>query len=215
MGQIFILFYFCTLVVSLVYFKKYVDTPLRFFPLLIAYTLFNEALGYFIMSYEEFTFFEEDEYNWHNIIIYNIYQVVFFAYLFWLYHQLITSSTYKMIISIGGLLTILAYIFSAFIQDPFHTSLFYADTLGSVLIVLTIVLHFSTMKKLTRYNLMMWINLGMLIFYVYLPFDVLNAYLNEEFYLENNLRHILWVLIYIMYGLFMFGFIISKRSAFR
>lgn len=199
----------------MVHFKKFVDTPLRFFPLLIAYTLFNEILGFFILEFEEFSFFDQQKYNWHNIIIYNIYQVIFFAYVFWLYCQLERLKQHRTIIVICGLITFLAYFISLFFQDPFHTSLFYADTIGSLATILVILLHLKSLNKLTRFNLMVWINWGMLIFYLYLPFDVLNAYLNLDFYLENHLRLVLWVVVCVMYSLFTLGFIISKRIAFR
>ncbi len=211
----YFIFYIVALLISLVYFKKFVDTPLRYFPLLIAYTLFNELLGYFIQHYEQYTFFEEAEYNFHNIIIYNIYQVIFFGYLFWLYYQLEKHRFYKRGILICGTATFLAYFISLFFQDPFHISLFYADTIGSLATVIIILLHFCRLEKVTRFNLMVWVNWGLLVFYLYLPFDVLNAYLNVDFYLEYHLRQVLWAVVAIMYSFFIIGFLVSKRVAFR
>lgn len=205
--------------VSLVHFKKFVDTPVRYFPLLIAYTLFNEVLGYFVINFEEFSFFDEEEYNWHNVIIYNIYHLVFLAYVFWLYREVVKSKIYKKAIKVGALITFLSYGVSLFFQDPFHSNLYYADCVGCVMTIMAIGLHFQEIKKsnggVNKYNLMVWIGSGLLIFNLFFPFYILNGYLNADFYLAYHLRQILWGVISIMYGLFIVGFLISKRSAFR
>ena len=205
--------------VSLANFKKFVDTPLRFFPLLIAYTLFNEVLGFFILEFEEFSFFDEEAYNWHNVIIYNIYHLVFLAYIFWLYYKVVHDKKNKKIIKIGAIVTFLSYGISVFFQDPFHSNLFYADCVGCLTTIMAIVLHFKEIKRtnggINQFNLMVWINGGLLVFNLFFPFYILNGYLNVEFYLEYQLRQVLWVVISIMYSLFTIGFIISKRSAFR
>jgi len=208
-----------TLVIALVNFKKFVDTPLRFFPLLIAYTLFNEILGYFIFYFEEFTFFDEKEYNWHNVIIYIIYHLIFSAYVFWLYHEVIKNKKSRKMVKVGAILTFSSYLISLFFQDPFHSDLYYADCVGCIVTIVIILLHLKEVKKtnggMNRYNLMVWISWGMLVFNIYFPFYILNGYLNADFFLEYHLRQVLWVVICIMYGLFSAGFLISKRSAFR
>ncbi len=215
----YFLFYLIALVVSLIHFKKYVDTPLRFFPLLIAYTLFNEVLGFFILQFEAFSFFDEEKYNWHNVIIYNIYHLLFLSYIFWLYYKVLKKKRDKRIIQIGAFVTFLSYGISFFFQDPFHSNLYYADCIGCMATVMAIVLHFKeisgTNGGINRYNLMVWVNCGLLVFNVFFPFYILNGYLNVEFYLQYHLRQILWAVISIMYSLFIIGFIISKRSAFR
>lgn len=207
------------LVVSLINFKKFVDTPLRLLPLLIAYTLFNELLGYFVINFEEFSFFDEEEYNWHNVIIYNIYHLVFLAYIFWLYHEVLKNKTNKKTIKIGALVTFLCYAISLFFQDPFHSNLYYADCISCIVTIMGITLHFQEIKRtnggVNRYNLMVWINSGLLVFNLFFPFYILNGYLNVDFYLEYHLRQILWGVVSTMYLLFIIGFIISKRSAFR
>lgn len=205
--------------VSLVHFKKFVDTPLRFFPLLIAYTLFNEILGYFIINYPEYSFFDEEEYNWHNVIIYNIYHLVFLGYIFWLYLKVVRNNTFRMIIKWAIGTTFLSYGISLFFQDPFHSNLYYADCVGCLAQLICIVLHFKELNafnnSFNRYNLMVWIGSGLVVFNLFFPFYILNGYLNVDFYLEYHLRQVLWGVVSIMYLLFIVGFIISKRIAFR
>jgi len=121
----YFIFYFIALVVSIVTFKKYFDTPLRFFPLLIAYTLFNELLGYFIITYEDFSFFNSPEYQWHNVIIYNIYNLFFYGYLLWVYYKLLKQRRQQDLIRIFAVILLLVYGVSLFFQDPFHSGLYF------------------------------------------------------------------------------------------
>lgn len=216
MFPFYIILYFLALVVSLLTTKKYYDTPLRYFPLLIAYTFFNELLGYLIANNEEFSLFEDPAYDWHNVIIYNIYDIFFFGYIFWLYHKLLKQRTPIKGFAISLLL---AYIVSLFFQDPFHSDLYYASCLGCVFVVCTIVLHFKQFRKVNntqpnKHNHMVWFGAGMLIFHLFYPYYILNGYLNVEFFLEYKLRQILWVVISVMYSLFTIGFMLGRRSKF-
>ena len=204
---------------SLIYYKKFVDTPLRFFPLLIAYTLFNEALGFFILHFEEYSFFSQEEYNWHNVIIYNVYKLFFFGYLFWVYHSLLKRPNHLKLLKIGISICLIAYLINPFFLDPFHSDLYYADAIACFVLIVAILLHLKEIVLLkggiNRFNLMIWIGTGLLVFSFYFPFYLFNGYLNVDFFLTYHLRQILWVLVCVMYGLFIIGFIISKRSAFR
>lgn len=219
MFSFYFFFYLAALIASLIYYKKYVDTPLRYFPLLIAYTLFNEILGYFVFHYEEYSFFKELKYHWHNVIIYNIYHLFFLGYIFWLYVKLVRNPFHKQLINGLIILTFLSYGVSLFFQDPFHSNLFYADVVGCITMILAIALHFRELKKtsggINRFNIMSWFGAGLLLFNCYFPFYILNGYLNAEFFITYQLRQILWVVVSVMYTLFIMGFVFSKRSAFR
>lgn len=219
MVPFYLIFYFVALVVSLTTFRKYFDTPLRFFPLLIAYTFFNEVLGYFIFTYEEFSFFENEEYDWHNVIIYNIYHVFFFGYLYWLYFQLLKNKRQHLLIKIFAGATFIAYCISLFFQNPFHSGLYFADCLACVFVVVLVLLHFKHLRQInktqpSRYNHMVWFGLGMLVFHIFYPYYVLNGYHNVDFFLEYNLRQVLWGFVSVMYSLFITGFLLGKRPYF-
>lgn len=215
----YLIFYLTALIVGIATFKKYFDTPLRLFPLLIAYTLFNEVLGYFILEFEEFSFFDSLEYHWHNVVIYNIYTLFFYTYLLWLYYKLLKRQ-HKNLIRFFAVVLTLGYAVSLFFQDPFHSGLYFADCLACIIVIVLVGLHFRELLKSngsqpSKHNHMMWFGLGMLIFHIYYPFYVLNGYHNVDFFLAYNLRQILWCVITVMYTLFTIGFIMGKRLYFR
>ena len=87
--------YFLTWVISVIRYRRYFDTPLKFFPILIIYTFFTELLGYFIKYNDEFQFFSDARYSWHNVVIFNIYQLVFFLFFFEVYRKLFDDQQMK------------------------------------------------------------------------------------------------------------------------
>lgn len=216
----FFLFYILTWIVSVLTYKKYFDTPLKFFPIYVAYVIFTELLGYFILNFEEFSFFSEEEYSWHNIIIFNVYQLIMLSFFFWLYLKFIHKKAHRKYVIIAIIITALSYLVSLFFQNPLHSSLYYADIMASFTLILCIALYFKERKwegKLDtlQYSLMFWISLGLLIFHLIVPFLFLVGYVNYEVWKVYHFRQILWVLISVMYSLFTIGLIVSKRRAFR
>ncbi|WP_435623104.1 hypothetical protein [Flagellimonas sp.] len=214
----FIPIYLVTLLVAMLNYKKFFDTALKHFPLLIAYTFFNELLGGFIRYNESFAFFSETTTT--NQIIYNIYIVIFFLYFFYVYRKVIDSPKFNGIIKWGSLVMILAYIINSFFQDPFFSDLIYANTVGSWLLVFCGIVYF---KKLSppfswnwdKHNLMFWITISLMVFYFFFPILFLIGYLHYETWVMYELKVVLRVLITVMYALFCIGFIVSRRKAFR
>lgn len=69
--------YLITWVISIFRYRRYFDTPLKYLPMIIIYTFFTELLGVLIKYNNNFQFFSDGRYAWHNVIIYNVYQIVF------------------------------------------------------------------------------------------------------------------------------------------
>ncbi len=216
----FIPFYFVAWVIAVLSYRKYFDTVLKYLPVLIAYTFFTELLGYFIKYHENFQFFSDERYNWHNVIIYNIYQVVVFSFFYWVYWKTVVKSEHKTWIKYGAIITLAAYLVSLFFQDPFHTNLYYADLVGSMVLLFTIYLYAREKKEdkspyPLRQNLLFWVSLGLAVFYLFFPFIFLIGYLEYEIWAQYNFQTILVILIVLMYSLFIIGFILGRRRAFR
>lgn len=214
-----LIFYFVALLAALANYRRFFDTPLGFFPLLIAYTFFNELLGFIILHFEEFTFFEDLKNHWKNTLIYNIYHLFFYAYLYWVYYKMLTSKNQKKIVLSFAATSLIGYLVSLFFQNPLQESLYFGSSLNCILILILVYLHFNKLKKLnatqpSRFNLMVWFNFGIGIFCLYYPFYIINGYHNVDFYLNFKLSSILYGIVAIMYSLFSLGFTISKRRFF-
>ena len=214
----FIPIYFVTLIVAMLNYKKFFDTPLRHFPLIIAYTFFNELLGCFIRYSDSFAF--SAQWTQSNQIIYNVYILIFFLYFYSVYRKVIRDDTIKKYIKMGSALVIAAYVINGIFQDPFKIDLIYANAIGSWLLVTYCIIYFKKLNppfnwSWDKNNLMFWTTIGLVIFYFFFPILFLIGYLHFETWVMYEFKLILKILITLMYALFCVGFIISHKKAFR
>lgn len=217
--QYFIVLYLLVWLVSVVRYRHFFDTPVKYFPIYLMYTFLTEILGYLIVNYDQFQFFSDERFNWHNVIIYNIYSVITFLFFFYIYWRILKEERHKNWVKWGALLSMLSYLVSLFFQDPLHSNLYYAELPSSLILVLVIFWYFQEKRKETRsypltYNLMFWISLGSVIFYAISPFLFLVGYEAPHIWIDFKFRSILKIIIVLMYGSFLVGFIVGRRKAF-
>lgn len=209
--------YFLTLLISILTYKKYFDTYLKFFPILIAYTLLNELLGHLIKYSENFAFLADKTFA--NDIIYNIYDIFYYGFFYIVYWKLITQQKFKLWVKRLSIIVLLTYIISCFYQNPLEISLFYATSFASLILVITCILYridkgsnWEWNKE--KYNLVWWVSLGLAIFHSIFPILFLLGYLRGDIWEQYELQTILRLAILIMYALFCIGFIKSRRRSF-
>lgn len=216
----YMLIYAVTLFISLATYRKYYDTALKYFPIIIAYTFFNEVLGYLVRTYDEISFFQNVKYSNFNDVIYNIYAIIFFCFFYHVYWQLIHNKRYKNWIIICSMIFLLSYALSTLFQNPLETNLYYALAISSWILVFCIVLYFKDKNQRKQnifqpHNLMFWVSVALFIFYSIFPIIYVIGYTNYEIWSTYKLRSLLNVLIVIMYSLFIFGFLRGRKLAFR
>lgn len=212
--------YLVTWIVAVVRYRTYFDTPLKYLPMIIIYTFFTELLGVLIKYNNNFQFFSDDRYTWHNVIIYNIYQLVFFLFFFEVYRKILKNKISKKIISYFNVVCILSYIVNAFISNPLHNQTTYAHIVGSLMLLFILIQYLREKLKENyaqplMYNLMFWISIGLLIFYIAFPFILITYLFKVDIWFLVYFRPILLSSIALMYGLIIFGLLIGKRLAFR
>lgn len=214
----FVLVYGITWIISVFNYKKYFDTLLKYFPIIIAYTFFSELLGGLVANNENFQLvFGYDQTN-HRHIIYNIYHLCFFLFFFYVFWKSISNINHKKIIKYGSFIFILLYVLNSFIQNPIINSLVYAYLFGVILLIYCTLIYFwKTLREnsfeLLKYSLLFWVSLGLFIFHItYFPLKII-----KEFYssLYTTFRQFHLMMIVVMYVIFSIGFIVSKRKAFR
>ncbi|WP_147374122.1 hypothetical protein [Flagellimonas lutimaris] len=187
--------------------------------MLIIYTFFTEVLGYFIKYYNEFVFFSDGRYAWHNVIIYNIYQIVFFIFFFEVYRKVLQRQSLKKQIRYLSFVCVLSYIINAIVYNPLHQQMTYAHIIGSVMMVYILIIYFRE-KYLEdtpyplKFNLMFWLGSGLMIFYTFFPIISIIYLLKLNIGIQIYFRPILLTSIALMYGLIIIGLVIGKRKAF-
>jgi len=214
----FVIIYGITWFISVYGFKKYFDTSLKYFPIIIAYTFFTELLGSLIAYNENFQLvFGYEETN-HRHIIYYIYHLLFFIFFFHVYWKALTEKKQKKVIKYGAYLFVFINLTNLLFQNPLTDSLVYPYLFGVIFLIYCTVVYFIKSFKensigILRYSLLFWISLGLFVFHtIYLPIKII-----REFYshLYLNFRQLHLIMIVVMYIIFSIGFIVSKRRAFR
>lgn len=220
LNQFYLPLYLLTWIISLLRYRRFFDTALKYLPILIIYTFFTELLGYFIKYNDEFQFFSDGRYAWHNVIIYNIYQVVFFIFFFEVYRKLVQKPAFKKQIHYLSVFCLLVYVINAALRNPLHYQMTYAHIIGSVIMLYILGIYFrekyleETLYPL-KFNLMFWVSLGLTVFYTFFPLILIIYLLNLNIEIQIYFRPILLTSIAVMYSLIIIGLLAGKRKAFR
>jgi len=214
----FVVVYGVTWFISVFTYRKYFDTVLKYFPIIIAYTFFSELLGGVIANNQNFQLFFDHKYINHNAILYNVYHFSFFLFFFFVYWRVTTVPIQKKILAIGGLFFILINLVNLAFENPLAKSLVYAYIFGVFFLIYTTIFYFKeTLKKIKlrilKHSLLFWVSSGLLIFHaVYLPLKIVREF---DYYYYAPFRQFHLIMIVVMYLIFCIGFIVSKRGAFR
>ena len=100
----FIPVYGITVAVALWRYRRYFDTVFKFLPILLMYTFLTELAGLIFKTYEEWDLVFSDLLHYNNWVIYNIYNIIFFAYFIYVYWISVKIEKYRRVILVGGLL---------------------------------------------------------------------------------------------------------------
>ncbi|WP_418500518.1 hypothetical protein [Flagellimonas sp.] len=219
-AHFYIPLYLLTWIIAVYRYRRYFDTPLKYLPMVIIYTFFTELLGYFIKYSNEFQFFSDDRFAWHNVIIYNIYQLVFFLFFFEVYRKTTKKPLEKKWIFYGSVSCVLIYLINTFFCNPLHDQLTYAHIVVSLILIAVLVLYFKEKRteenqQPLRYNLLFWVSMGLFAFYTLFPVILTMYKLNLGITVNVYLRPILLGSIVLQYSCFIIGLLIGKRKAFR
>jgi hypothetical protein len=209
----FMTLYALALIVALYRYRLYYDGPLRNFPILIAYTLLSEILGYLIFKFDNFQIVDSELYPYANNIIFNIYDIVFFLYFYFIFWKIINEVIYKNFILFGAILYVLSVCLNAVYQDAIIFPQVFASTIGSIILVIGISLFFINAKSIQdkEKNLLIWISSGLLIFHLLFPPILIAGHFYYDLYQSLHLRQVHHLLIVAMYGCIIIG-LLKMRS---
>ncbi|MFS4467173.1 hypothetical protein [Maribacter sp. 2210JD10-5] len=219
MGNCYVIIYGIALILSVLKYRYYFDTPLKTLPIIIGYVLLTEILGFLIRDFEDIQVVFENGYSHYNHLIYNILDTIFFLYFFIIYKKSITEKRTKNIIRKGILVIIVIALLNPFFEEFILFPQLGVIIFGSILLVFCSLSYLKeVMSKPIKYSnyhkLMKCISLGLLLFYPFYPFIIGIGQYNEDLYWKLHLREVLLVLIIIMYALFSIGFIKLKKIQF-
>lgn len=215
--QYFMLFYLIALILALKRYNLYYDTHLKFLPILITYTLSSEVLGYIIRNVEDVQIIYEEKYTYYNTAIFNIFDIVFFLYFLFVFKNSINEVKSKKIINFGIVLFILTSFINLFIQDFRTEPQSFAIIIGCITLIYAsftyIIKLFKKNQLIPPYrNLLFWISIGLIIFYSLYPISMYLVSYKYDLFKTYNLSSYHHITIATMYGFFIIGFIVMKRT---
>ena len=212
----FILLYGVALLISIMRYRNFFDSILRYFPIIIGYTFLTEILGAYIRANENFRIIFIDEHSVNNSLIFNIFDIVFFTYFFYVFWKSLKSQKHKNLVKYGSLLFVVSCLINPFLQDFILYPQTLAIVVGSSNLILCVLLYFKQLNENkiglpNHSNLLFWVALGLLLFYIAYPFLIIIGLSFSEVYTRFNVRQIHQFLIYLMYGCFIIGFLKMRR----
>lgn len=199
-----------TVLVSLFCYKKFKTSYYKYFIWLLVYILANEVVALFYGSYIDYGV---------NQIFYNLYNVINFSFLFWLFYKLSWDNFFKIFVKIVALLYV-----SSLILEIFYLKVNYYQKpqiipfiIGGVGILFCVLVFFFQILNSNKIifihkKLIFWICSGYFIYYLsYLPLKVKQNYFAEiDGY--HYLFNILIVGTFIKNILLIIGFIWSTEK---
>lgn len=211
----FLFFYALALIASIYSYRWYYHTILKYFPILIGYTLINEVLGYLIWINNDIQIVYTEGFHEYNNLIYNIFDIIFFLYFYYVFWNTITDQKSKRMVFLGSLLFILSSIINPFFQDFFIFAQVWASSVGSMVLIICIIFYFAQKKPSigTHKNsdILIWIGSGLLIFYTFYPFFLIIGQMDYGLFQKLHIRKIQHFLIALMYLSMTIGFLRMRR----
>jgi len=216
-GKFHILFYGIALIFSVVKYRKYFDSALKYLPLIIGYTFLTEILGELIRQNENFQIIYLDtKHFFNNNLIYNIFDIIFFLYFYAVFWGTSEEVRNRKIIKYGAAIFIVFSIVNPFFLDFMLFPQIYALTIGSIILIISILIYFQEIKHRKKEiidftNLQFWISTGLLVFYIFYPAITIIGMYYPELYRRMHIRPMSHTLIVLMYGCFIIGFLKMRR----
>lgn len=193
---------FATAVVASFYFYKFRGSFLKYFLAFLWITFFTELTGFLLVN---------------NHLLYNVYTVLAFLYLFFMYAKAINDSTKKNILRIASLLYIVVLIIAGFYENYLTELQTISYIFGQIVLILGIGFYLTEILKSEKAlyanrNLLFWISLGLFLFGAgIIPFSIVISY-----YLEKtgypNVFGITFILIIIQNLCFIIGFVRADKN---
>jgi len=210
--MIYSVFFIVTIacITGLLHYKKFSgNTMYKFFILFLCLTFLTELLGSITSIYYNKT----GKILYYQGYVYNTFAIIAYSFFFWFYYKHYKKRKNKITILVLWLVFYL-YLLIYFLFFNYRFILFNTNSVavGSTLLLITIILFLieivnneNVVFNITN-NLIFWITLGLLLFYVgIIPIMIAHKFLNfNELYTQ-----ILILLNVLMYGSFIIGFIKS------
>ncbi|WP_271767290.1 hypothetical protein [Aquimarina algiphila] len=208
LGIFVIIFQLITAIIGSIYFYKYKNTVLKYFLIVLWYIGINDLMGYIL----------KNQFNVNSVtILYNLYYLVVFNYLMFLFRSYISNINHKKWVLILIIFYTLSFVINGFIENYLVEVAITPYIIGASFIIISIILYYvdilnSEKVLYVNKNLLFWISIGALIYYAgNIPFRIVRNYGGEL--ADASIQFLaLCILTIVMNLCFIIGFIWSNKK---
>lgn len=200
-------------IAATIFYFKYKNTPVKYILTVLWLIVLNEQLGGY-MGRNKIWMYE----GTYNYWVYNLIRPIYTLFIYFIYLKSLQNSKFAVWIKRFMVVYVFAYLINIiFIQDFFTNIQSNTMILGSLFIVICTVFYFIELlrsEKITIFHkqLLFWISIGLLIFHSgTIPLTLAFEYYAYFSYI-HNIYLITYILGIVMYLLFTFGFIWSRKE---
>ena len=195
-------------IIGTIYHKRTKNTPLRYLVFYLWFVVLVEIVAYFLaVKYR------------NNIWWYNIDSNLEKIFYLSLFYQYINNATVKKILIFSAVIfEIFFIVFYVFYSGGWSFSQSFANSFGGLLVIIAIFIFlielFQSDKVLYMQEYMIfWVSIGLLIYLIVaMPLNITYYYLQREGNSMPSLLYIQHIVILMMYPLFIYGYIWSKKQ---
>lgn len=201
-----IILQFITAIIGSIYYYKFKNTVLKYFLLLLWYTSINDIFGLLYQSYNNAS---------SNYFIYNIYQIIRFITILFIYKVYIESKISKKIISFFIIAYCISVVINFFVESFWDEYFLNTFIIGATFIAISVLLFMFEILRSEKVlyiseSLIFWISSAYLIYFVpNIPF-----YIVRKYYSDSNTVPYIFIVNYFLllsyYIIHIIGFIWSK-----
>lgn len=201
--------YVIVFLVAIFRYPLYKETPLKYLPIILLFTITTEYVGYFT----------KNEYLEINYLVFNIYYLTHFSFFFYVFMAMIDDARFKKYIKIVTVVFWLFFlseiIFTGILEDSFAKTYI----AGAGILVFCIILYYinilqSSLVLVVKNDLLFWISVGLFLFYIgYIPIKIIKTWFYKPDSFFEFLLLIQFSLITIMYLFFLTGFLWMKKRS--
>lgn len=201
--------YVIVFVIAIYKFPLYKNTSLKLIPVILFFTLITEFIGGYIKAESKDVF--------SNIVLFNIYYLLYFSFLFYVFRRVIEEKKFKKYIEISFAVFLVIYLSDLLLTDIFTQSFLRSYIAGAGVLIFCIILYYisilqSSLVLIVKNDLLFWISVGLFLFYVgYIPIKIIKSWYYQYDSFFELLLIIQFSLIIIMYLFFLIGFLWMKK----
>lgn len=189
---------------SIIFYKNYSNTNLKWMPLVLFYMFINDLFGIYILGESK-------------KLVYNIASIVTFLYYFKIYYEKLLNQSYRKYLLVGIVIYIISLVVNFYQQDPLTESFYISYVVGGCVVILCTILYFLELLGIKRtfhlkQETFFWLSAGLLLFFVgYLPYKISREDLSISDEILNVMSMIHFIITIVMYACFTLGFKWAKK----